>query len=159
MNNKKELVKQYEEASDYLWTFVNTVDEHSAYMQQYKNDYKSLMDKLDDYLDAILKLHCKVFKIDDYQNIYTDNISVCCNNYYDDPIFPVPFVEIFSYLIKEKFDNVDLKDFCLVLFGEEFEHITDGKQKESIYMSEEYRSALNSAREQVEKSLEDENAK
>lgn len=46
-----------------------------------------------------------------------------------------------------------------MLFGEEFEHITDGKQKESIYMSEAYRSALNSAREQVEKSLEDENAK
>ncbi|WP_342551036.1 hypothetical protein MKX57_10945 [Lysinibacillus sp. FSL M8-0216] len=127
-------------------------------MQQYKNDYKLLMDKLDDYLDAILKLHCKVFKIDDYQNIYTDNIAICCNSYYEDPIFPVPFVEVFSYLNKEKFDNVDLKDFCLVLFGEEFEHITDGKQKESIYMSEAYRTVLNSAREQVEKSVEEENA-
>lgn len=152
----KTLAEQYQEASDYLWNFVGSVGEHSAYIKQYKGEYKLLNEKMDEYLDAILKLHCKAFDIKDFKNVYLDNIAVCCSNYYDDPIFPVSFVEIFSYLNKEKFDKTALKDFCVVLFGEEFEHITDGKRKESIYTSEAYKKALLNVKEQVERKIEDE---
>jgi|GEM_PF-3820363 len=146
----KKLAEQYKEASDYLWNFVGSVGEHSVFMQQYKGEYELLNEKMDEYLDEILKLHCKAFDIEDFKNVYLDNVAVCCSNYYDDPIFPVSFVEIFSYLNKEKFVKTALKDFCVLLFGEEFEHITDGKSKESIYMSEAYKKVLLDVKEQVE---------
>lgn len=153
----KTLAEQYNEAADYLWKFVSSTDEHSAFMDQYKGEYKLLIEKLDEYLNKILELHCKSYDIKDFKTVYLDNIGVCCDNYSEKEICSLmSFTQMISHLydMQSQLKPEAIKEYCVSMFGDEFEQFTDGESKESIYTSEKYKEVLLKVKEQVELQVE-----
>lgn len=145
----KTLAEQYNEASDYLWNFVSSADEHSVFMQQYKGEYKLLNEKMDEYLNKILELHCISYDIKDFKTVYLDNVGVCCSNYSENAISSfLSFTQMIHHLysMKSQLKPEALKEYCVSMFGDEFEQFTDGKSKDYDVLEAEYNDFIEDVR-------------
>lgn len=130
--------QEYEKVYDELWEFVSSEDEHTKYMEQYEGDYESLNDLLHKLTYSIVDLHRKAYNIGDYTIIYSDNISCCCDEYNENKYFGKTFIEVLDDLNKMNLTQEEAKTMGLKLFGECFEYITNGINKDYEQLKKEY---------------------
>ena len=107
-------------------------------MEQYEGDYESLNDLLHKLTYSIVDLHRKAYNIEDYTIIYSDNISCCCDEYNGNKYFGKTFIEVLDDLNKMNLNQEEAKTMGLKLFGESFEYITNGVNKDYEQLKEEY---------------------
>ncbi|EON70476.1 hypothetical protein [Lysinibacillus sphaericus] len=67
----------------YIGQFVSFKDEETVpyLLEKHKDDLMELSKYIEDVEKRFVDLHCKVYPVKDFKNVYLDNIS-CCADYY-----------------------------------------------------------------------------